>query len=957
MAAKSLGTLTLDLVAKVGSFEQGMDKASRKAKSSSKEMSSAADEAGAAWKKVAPIVGAAFSAFGAGSATAFIQSAMKEQEQLQRNMLRTEAVIKATGAAAGLSAQELHQQARQLALATLQSTEGVMQAQQVLLSYSSITGDVFERAIGTAADLATLIGGPLNGSLEMLAKTLDNPIQGINALRRQGIYFTEDQQKVIKALVETNQLAEAQGLILDELAGQFGGIARKEAEGLAGAQDTLGQRIQEAKLALADQLQLTDRATAVYNSMSSTVLSLGENMDVVIVAGEAVALVIGSRIVAASGAATAAFVAGQVQAARYQAALARMAGVSATTAASLAAMGAAARVANGALSLVGGPAGAAILAAGALVYFATRASEAERESEALDKRIGALGDSFERLTVNQAQRGIQDYQDKLQKAADVMKTAEARAFTLADNLSRFPGSKKAEEWRRDLVGASAAVDDAKGEVDQLNSKLAELQTIVNQGGIRQLGEDSQTASESFSRLARQMDERLLVLGKSTEAERLAAKVAAGYVEGLIEGEGEILVAKQRQIDATEEQIREQERAAAAAKSASESAAKRAASEAEAISEQIAALELQAAQYGWTAAQLEVYELRTRGATDAQLAQAEAALNAVAALEKQAESVRALNEAEEQTNRDAVSIIESLQTEEEAIRQSYERRRQIIMDATLLTAEERNEALLRLEQEHNEQMLQVNGSYWERYLAAAEENLQNFDELSGVMLENFTGRFGDAFESMVFDAESLGDAVHGLAEGMARSVINALGQMAAQWLAYQAVQLIVGKTTQASAASTMTFNALASQQMAAINAFASTAAIPIVGPVMAPAAATAAIAATSPMVGAVASLSLAGMAHEGIDAIPETGTWLLEKGERVTTAETSAKLDKTLSDIQQGGSGAPIVNLYEDSAKAGQVNSRQENGQNVIDIFVSNIMSDGKAQQAISRKFGIQGVGQ
>jgi len=146
-------------------------------------------------------------------------------------------------------------------------------------------------------------------------------------------------------------------------------------------------------------------------------------------------------------------------------------------------------------------------------------------------------------------------------------------------------------------------------------------------------------------------------------------------------------------------------------------------------------------------------------------------------------------------------------------------------------------------------------------------------------------------------------------------------------------------------------------MAAINAFASTAAIPIVGPVMAPAAATAAIAATSPMVGAVASLSLAGMAHDGIDSIPATGTWLLEKGERVTTAETSAKLDKTLSDIQSGGTGAPVVNLYEDASKAGTVSNRQENGQNVIDIFVSNIMSDGKAQQAISRKFGLRGVGQ
>lgn len=388
--------------------------------------------------------------------------------------------------------------------------------------------------------------------------------------------------------------------------------------------------------------------------------------------------------------------------------------------------------------------------------------------------------------------------------------------------------------------------------------------------------------------------------------------------------------------------------------AQEDAIKARAKASEAIDRQVAALQLQADTVAMSSEQATLYKLRVEGATEAQLANAEAALSAVSAYKEQAKAIKDLNDAQEQTNKEAVSIIDSLRTEEEAIRDSYERRRQIIMDATLLTAEERNEALLRLEQEHNEQMLQVNGSYWERYLAAAEENLQNFDELSGVMLENFTGRFGDAFESMVFDAESLGDAVHGLAEGMARSVINALGQMAAQWLAYQAVQLIVGKTTQASAASTMTFNALASQQMAAINAFASTAAIPIVGPVMAPAAATAAIAATSPMVGAVASLSLAGMAHDGIDSIPATGTWLLEKGERVTTAETSAKLDKTLSDIQQGKNGSgTTVNVIEDASKRGTTERKVgPDGQEEISVFVADIFGDGPRSKAIAKKFGL-----
>lgn len=220
---------------------------------------------------------------------------------------------------------------------------------------------------------------------------------------------------------------------------------------------------------------------------------------------------------------------------------------------------------------------------------------------------------------------------------------------------------------------------------------------------------------------------------------------------------------------------------------------------DAVEKQLSALGRAAAVWGMTADKVALYDLAAQGATEAQLAQAEASLLVVAGLEKQADAVKALNDADEQTNKEAASIIESLRTEEEAIRESYERRRQIVLDATLLTAEQRNEALLRLEQEHSEQMIEASGSYWERYLLAAEENLQSFDELSGVMLEGFTGRFGDAFESMVFDAETLGDAVSGMAEGMARSVVNALGEMAAQWLAYQAVQMLIGETAVANSA--------------------------------------------------------------------------------------------------------------------------------------------------------------
>ncbi len=67
-------------------------------------------------------------------------------------------------------------------------------------------------------------------------------------------------------------------------------------------------------------------------------------------------------------------------------------------------------------------------------------------------------------------------------------------------------------------------------------------------------------------------------------------------------------------------------------------------------------------------------------------------------------------------------------------------------------------------------------------------------------------------------------------------------------------------------------------------------------------------------------SLFGMAHDGIDSVPATGTWLLEKGERVISGRTSRKLDATLNAVTSsagnpsGGHGfsyAPVINVNGD----------------------------------------------
>ncbi|MFO4005259.1 phage tail tape measure protein [Enterobacter hormaechei] len=181
-----------------------------------------------------------------------------------------------------------------------------------------------------------------------------------------------------------------------------------------------------------------------------------------------------------------------------------------------------------------------------------------------------------------------------------------------------------------------------------------------------------------------------------------------------------------------------------------------------------------------------------------------------------------------------------------------------------------------------------------------------------ILGGATSAISDNINDLVHSAEDLGDFFSNIFSSLGETIIKTLSDMAAQWLVYQGVQLLVGKSTQASAAASMIANAQASSLQAQIAAYASTAAIPIVGPALAPAAMATAAAVTAPLVAAVGTSALAGMAHDGIDSVPETGTWLLQKGERVVTSQTSAKLDETLDRVNQqstqGANFSPVINM-------------------------------------------------
>ena len=147
----------------------------------------------------------------------------REQEKQERIL---ESVIKATGSAAKLTATELKKYASELQELTSFGDEAILSAQSLFLTFKNIQGEIYKRAIPSILDLSVVMKSDLNSGALQLGKALNDPILGVTALSRAGIQFTQDQKKMIRSFVETNQIAKAQVIILEELEGQVGGVAQ-----------------------------------------------------------------------------------------------------------------------------------------------------------------------------------------------------------------------------------------------------------------------------------------------------------------------------------------------------------------------------------------------------------------------------------------------------------------------------------------------------------------------------------------------------------------------------------------------------------------------------------------------------------------------------------------------------------------------------------------------------------
>jgi len=837
MSRRSLGTLTIDVIAEIGGFASGLDKSERQTEKWRKKVEDEAKKAGVA-------IGAAL----AGAVILIARNSIAAE----REIAQLDAIIRSTGGAAGYTRKQLMEMADTLSSKSTFSGGEIVEAQTRLLSYSGILGQNIPRAMQAVIDQSARLGISVSQSAETIGRALESPGKAAAALAQSGFgaAFTKEVRGTIDELVKAGKEGEAQIMILEILEESYGGAAAAARDTFGGALSALMNTINDLTTGGEGSLAgATDAVNTLIGTLNDPQVREGFNN---IISGAIEAMGVLAKFTATFASATG-FVAEEL-AARF----------------------------NGPDAF---------------------------DTVRVEDRIKRLNDTIEAVKKARSTLGLSVLNAKELIPADLLSTPDTAIKRLQSEIAREQAKLKmaqgitaqAAALPAAAAGGTGVTGDPAGRAAAAAAAADAENAKKRAEAYKQLQKAAAAAGLDLKRQIELFDSSTDKSGKATALQKLNFELADGALKGLNAAEQDRL----RTLAATLDKLD-------AVKRATEEATK-------------------AAEFARNA--------------QASLDNARAALSVEFVGAGQGAQAR-------QRAQDLLQIEADYQKQRQALFDQYQSG-----DVTETLYKKETETLrdalderLRMQQEHYEKLDGLRGNWqagmsdaWADYATkAADANQQAYEAVSG-FLDTTTGDVAESIADLVKGNESLSESVKNLVVSMGDTVIDTLSRMAAQWLVYQATQRLVGETTSQSSTAALTGNAVAMSAQAAIAAYASTAAIPITGPIAAPAAAAAALAATAPYVAAVAASSgLSGMAHDGIDAVPETGTWLLQKGERVTTASTSAKLDATLDRVNRdtGNGGSQGDQFHMNFEVNGSTSERERQ---MLDLTVRRAVSEAKSQ--------------
>ena len=207
-------------------------------------------------------------AVGAKALFDFGKKAVSAADDANRHFKMLESTIKVTGASSWTSSEDLENMAKSYAKSTNYSVTEVEKMQTVLLGFKNISGDTFKSASDAILDMSSVMGMDLTSAVQTVGKALDDPVKGLDSLRRQGFAFTDEQKEELAQLVKNGEQMKAQQIILNELATTYGGAAQEGQSAFAQFQHSMDDVYET----------IGNKLMPIVNSFMSLLAKLGENI-------------------------------------------------------------------------------------------------------------------------------------------------------------------------------------------------------------------------------------------------------------------------------------------------------------------------------------------------------------------------------------------------------------------------------------------------------------------------------------------------------------------------------------------------------------------------------------------------------------------------------------------------------------------------------------------------------
>jgi len=198
--------------------------------------------------------------------------------QWEQELLRIDAVLKATGRSSDGAADTLDRLAGEIGRLTSATDNQARAAIANLLTLDNVTSDLYKGALLAAQGLSLIGRGTLESQIRRVGKALDDPINNLTELGESGVFFNATEKETIEILQRSGKLHDAQALVMAKLS-DVTAAATGETGGLMGAWHRLTESLDDFLTESVAATGVLTTLTAGLNELTEDFEQLNRDMD------------------------------------------------------------------------------------------------------------------------------------------------------------------------------------------------------------------------------------------------------------------------------------------------------------------------------------------------------------------------------------------------------------------------------------------------------------------------------------------------------------------------------------------------------------------------------------------------------------------------------------------------------------------------------------------------------